>query len=236
MNLNGYILAFDLDGTLVDSAPDIISALNKVLQEQGITPFHLDEARPMIGRGAMELLRRAYRLAGHPLAPEDEAPLLARLLDLYEVDIDTLTRPFEGLVEALDELEAMGARFCICTNKHTRLSVLLIEKLGLTARFGSNRGSDSVEAKKPAAGHLQACIDDMGGDIRKVIMIGDSETDFLTAQNAGVPSILVTFGYSEGPIRELAADAFIDHYRDFVPAVKACINSQNRLATDEAAG
>ncbi|ESQ76835.1 HAD-IA family hydrolase [Asticcacaulis sp. AC402] len=235
MNLDGYILAFDLDGTLVDSAPDIISALNKVLQEQGITPFHLDDARPMIGRGAMELVRKAFRLAGHPLAPEAEAPLLARLLQLYEVDIDTLTRPFEGLVAALDELEAAGARFCVCTNKHTRLSVLLIEKLGLTARFGSNRGADSVEDKKPAAGHLLACIDDMGGDIARVIMIGDSETDFLTAQNAGVPSILVTFGYSERPIRELSATVFIDHYSELVAAVKACANSLNPLATGEVA-
>jgi phosphoglycolate phosphatase len=219
MDLNGYILAFDLDGTLVDSAPDIISALNKVLVEQGITPFHLDEARPMIGRGAMELLRRAYRLAGAPLPPENEAPLLARLLELYEADICTLTKPFEGLMEALDRLEAAGARFCVCTNKHTRLSRLLVEKLGWTHRFATNRGADSVPAKKPDAGHLQACVDDMGGDIRRTIMIGDSETDFLTARNAGVPSILVTFGYSENPIRDLTPDAFIDHYGELPAAV-----------------
>ena len=223
MDLNGYILAFDLDGTLVDSAPDIISALNKVLLEQGITPFHLDEARPMIGRGAMELLRRAFRLAGAPLEPEDEAPYLARMLDLYEQDIDTLTRPFPGLDTALDVLAADGARFCVCTNKHTRLSKLLIEKLGLTARFGTNRGADSVVAKKPAADHLQACIDDMNGDIRKTIMIGDSETDLLTARNAGVPAILTTFGYSEHPIRELTPDVFINHYSELAAAVATCL-------------
>lgn len=223
MDLNGYILAFDLDGTLVDSAPDIIAALNIVLQEQGIIPFHLDEARPMIGRGAMELVRRAFKLAGAPLAPEAEAPLLARLLDLYERDIDTLTRPFEGLDAALDDLAAAGARFCVCTNKHTRLSKLLIEKLGLTWRFGTNRGADSGVPKKPAADHLLACIDDMGGDIAKVIMIGDSETDLLTARNAGVPCILTTFGYSEHPIRELTPNVFIDHYSELSAAVKACV-------------
>lgn len=223
MHLDGYILAFDLDGTLVDSAPDIISALNTVLIEQGITPFHLDQARPMIGRGAMELLRRAYRLAGAPLSPEDEAPLLAQLLELYEADIATLTQPFEGLEAALDELEAAGARFCVCTNKHTRLSKLLIDKLGWTQRFVTNRGADSVPAKKPNAGHLQACIDDMGGDIRRTLMIGDSEIDFLTARNAGVPSILVTFGYNETPIRDLDPDAFIDHYADLPNAVAKVI-------------
>ena len=223
MDLNGYILAFDLDGTLVDSAPDIISALNKVLIEQGITPFHLDEARPMIGRGAMELLRRAFKLAGAPLRPESEASLLARLLELYEIDIDTLTRPFPGLDTALDTLAAAGARFCVCTNKHTRLSKLLIEKLGLTWRFATNRGADSVPAKKPDAGHLQACIDDMAGDITKTIMIGDSETDLLTARNAGVPCILTTFGYSEHPIRQLTPDVFIDHYSELVAAVQSCL-------------
>ncbi|MBW8881782.1 MAG: HAD hydrolase-like protein, partial [Asticcacaulis sp.] len=169
MTLDGYILAFDLDGTLVDSAPDIIAALNQVLQEQGVKPFHLDEARPMIGRGAMELLRRAFRLAGAPLAPENEAPLLARLLEIYETNIDVETKVFDGLDAALDELAAQGARFCICTNKHTRLSKLLIAKLGLTERFETNRGADSVPAKKPAAGHLLACVEDMRGDPAKVI-------------------------------------------------------------------
>ncbi len=219
MDLNGYILAFDLDGTLVDTAPDIIGALNLVLREEGVKPYHLDEARPLIGRGAMELLRRGFALAGHPLSPEQEAPLLDRLLKHYEAHIDAFSRPFEGLIAALDTLEARGARFAVCTNKHTYLSVELLKKLGLFDRFPSIRGADSVPAKKPDAGHLQACIDDMGGDIKKTIMIGDSETDFLTAQNAGVPCILVSFGYSERPIQELDCDVLIDHYDQFIAAV-----------------
>jgi phosphoglycolate phosphatase len=213
MDLTGYILAFDLDGTLVDTAPDIIGALNGVLKEQGVTPFHLDEARPLIGRGAMELLRRAFELAGRPLAPDQEKPLLDRLLEIYEAHIDDLSRPFDGLAAALDELEAAGATFCVCTNKHTYLSVELLKKLKLFDRFGAVRGADSVPAKKPDAGHLKACIDDMKGDLKKTIMIGDSETDFLTAVNAGVPSIIFTFGYSDRPVHELKADALLDHYR-----------------------
>ncbi len=223
MDLTGYILAFDLDGTLVDTAPDIIGALNLVLREEGVTPFHLDEARPLIGRGAMELLRRAFKLAGHPLAPEQEKPLLDRLLVHYEAHIDDFSRPFDGMVAALDALEERGARLAVCTNKHTYLSVELLKKIGLFDRFGSVRGADSVPNKKPDAGHLQACIDDMGGDIRKTIMIGDSETDFLTAKNAGVPSILVSFGYSERPIQELDCDVLIDHYDQLVAAVEKVI-------------
>jgi len=213
MDLTGYILAFDLDGTLVDTAPDIIGALNGVLKEQGVKPFHLDEARPMIGRGAMELLRRAFDLAGHSLAPDQEKPLLDRLLEIYEAHIDDLSRPFDGVAAALDQLEAAGARFAVCTNKPTYLSVLLLKKLGLFDRFGTVRGADSVPAKKPDAGHLRACIDDMGGDLAKTLMIGDSETDFMTAVNAKVPSIIFTFGYSDRPVKDLQADALLDHYR-----------------------
>lgn len=223
MDLTGYILAFDLDGTLVDTAPDIIGALNVVLHEEGVTPYHVDDARPLIGRGALELMRRGFALAGSPLTPEREKPLLDRMLKYYLENIDTYSRPFEGLIEALDALEAMGARFAVCTNKHTYLSVELIKRLGWTERFSSNRGADSVPAKKPDAGHLKACVDDMGGDMTKVIMIGDSETDFLTARNAGVPSILVSFGYSDRPIQEFPCDVLIDHYSDLVAAVEKVI-------------
>ena len=223
MNLDGYILAFDLDGTLVDSAPDIIAALNKVLQEQGIKPYHLDDARPLIGRGAMELLRRAFALAGAPLAADLEKPLLNRLLELYEQHINDHSIVYDGVVAALDELEAAGARFAVCTNKHNYLAVKLIEKIGLSHRFGSIKGADVVPHKKPAAGHLRACIDEMHGDMSKVIMIGDSETDFLTAKAADVPCILFTHGYSERPLAELNADALLDHFRDLPAAVERCI-------------
>ncbi len=223
MDLTGYVLAFDLDGTLVDTAPDIIGALNVILHEEGITPFHLDEARPLIGRGAMELMRRGFSLAGHPLKTEDEAPLLKRMLAEYEAHIDTYSRPFEGMAEALDVLEAAGARFAVCTNKHTYLAVELLKKLKLYDRFGSVRGSDSGPPKKPDAAHLRACVDDMGGDMARCMMIGDSETDLLTARNAGVPAILFSFGYSDRPITELTPDALLDRYRDLPSAVEQLI-------------
>ena len=223
MDLNGYILAFDLDGTLVDTAPDIIDALNKVLAEEGVKPFHLEEARPMIGRGSMELLRRAFGLAGHPMLPEQEKPLLNRLLTLYEAHINDHSIVYDGMVAALDTLEAAGARFAVCTNKPNYLTIKLLETLGLSQRFGSIKGADVVPNKKPAAGHLRACIDEMRGDMAKVIMIGDSETDFLTARAADVPCILFTHGYSERPLAELNADALLDHYRDLPAAVLRCI-------------
>ena len=216
-------LLFDLDGTLVDTAPDIIGALNLVLREEDIKPYHLDDARPLIGRGAMELLRRGFALAGHPLAPAEEAPLLDRMLKHYEAHIDAFSRPFDGMTEALDVLEAAGARLAVCTNKHTYLAVELLKKLGLYARFGSVRGADSGPPKKPDAAHLRACVADMDGDMKKCLMIGDSETDLLTARNAGVPAILFSFGYSEGPVRDLTPDALLDHYRDLPAAVERLV-------------
>jgi len=223
MDLDGYILAFDLDGTLVDSAPDIIGALNTVLQEQGVMPYHLDDARPLIGRGAMELLRRAFALAGAPLAPEQEKPLLARMLVLYERHISDLTRAYPGMETALDALSARGARFCVCTNKHNYLAVELLSRMGLAGRFGAIRGADAVPNKKPSPDHLIAAVSEMGGDMKRVIMIGDSETDHLTARNAHVPSILFTHGYSERPLAGLMPDALLDHFDQLPGAVAKLI-------------
>lgn len=219
MDLGGYILAFDLDGTLVDSAPDIIGALNKVLHEQGVQPYHLDDARPLIGRGAMELLRRAFALAGAPLAPEQEKPLLERMLMLYERHISDLTRAYPGMEAALDALAARGARFCVCTNKHNYLAVELLSRMGLSGRFGAIKGADVVPNKKPSPDHLIAAISEMDGDMRRVIMIGDSETDHMTARNARVPSILFTHGYSERPLAELRPEALLDGFDQLADAI-----------------
>ncbi len=197
--------------------------MNVVLHEEGITPYHLDAARPLIGRGAMELMRRGFALAGHPLAPEQEKPLLDRMLAEYEAHIDVYSRPFEGMADALDVLKAAGARFAVCTNKHTYLAVELLKRLGIYDRFGSVRGSDSGPPKKPDAAHLRACVEDMGGDMSKCLMIGDSETDLLTARNAGVPAILFSFGYSDRPITELTPDVLLDRFADLPAAVERLI-------------
>lgn len=218
-DLNGVILAFDLDGTLVDTAPDIIGALNEILVEDGIVPFALDKARPLIGRGAMALLRRAFELAGHGLNDDQASPMLERFLRSYKQRIDDLSRPYEGLHSALDQLEAKGARFAVCTNKPQHLSDELLERLGLKSRFGAIFGADAVPNKKPDPNHLWACVDAMGGDRSKTMMIGDSETDFTTGRNAGVPVILFTHGYSEAPLGPLKPDALLDHYDQFVDAV-----------------
>lgn len=223
MDLNGYILAFDLDGTLVDSAPDIIGALNKVLQEQGVKPYHLDDARPLIGRGAMELLRRAFALAGAPLAAEQEKPLLERMLVLYERHISDLTRAYPGMEAALDTLSARGARFCVCTNKHNYLAVELLSRMGLSGRFGAIRGADVVPNRKPSPDHVIAAVNAMDGDMKRVIMIGDSETDHATARNARIPSILFTHGYSERPLQDLRPDALLDHFDQLPDAVTRVI-------------
>jgi phosphoglycolate phosphatase len=217
--LNGVTLAFDLDGTLVDTAPDIIGALNQILIEDAITPFALEQARPLIGRGAMALLRRAFDLAGHALDDEQTARMLKRFLDVYAARIDDLSRPYEGLDAALDALQGYGARFCVCTNKPHYLSVALLDRLGLSPRFGAVFGADAVNNKKPDAGHLWACVDAMQADRTKTVMIGDSETDFMTGRNAGVPVILFTHGYSDASLAPLRPEALLDHYDQLVAAV-----------------
>lgn len=217
--LKDYVLAFDLDGTLVDTAPDIIGALNTILIEDGITPFALDKARPMIGKGARELLRKAFLLAGEPLSLKTEGPMLERFLSVYESRISELSRPYDGLIDSLDRLESLGARFCVCTNKPQNLSLLLLEKLGLLTRFGAVFGADAVTQKKPDPAHLWAPVDAMSGNRQKVIMIGDSETDFQTGRNAGVPVILFTHGYSEIDLETLCADALLDHFDGLEAAI-----------------
>jgi phosphoglycolate phosphatase len=221
--LNGYLLAFDLDGTLVDTAPDIVGTLNQILTEENIAPLPYAEARILVGRGALALVKRAFLLAGRELAVSEEAPMLARFLTAYGLRINDESRPYPGLTQALDRLAAMGAIFCVCTNKPQALSELLLDKLGLSSRFITIKGADAVVNKKPDAGHLLACCEAAGISVDKTILIGDSETDFLTARNAGVPSILVSFGYSDPPATSLTPDVLIDHFDQLPDAVLSCL-------------
>lgn len=222
-DLTGYCLAFDLDGTLVETAPDIIGTLNAILSEYEVTPFPYEAARRLVGQGARSLIRRGFAAAGVPLDEAAELPMVGRFLDLYRARIDQESHVFEGLEAVLDQFITAGATLTVCTNKPTDLSVLLLTKLGLIDRFGSVRGADSVEHKKPDARHLLACVEDVGLSLDKTILIGDSETDYQTAQNAGVPCVLVSFGYCDTPVADLKPEALIDHFRDLPTAIAALI-------------
>ena len=216
--LAGATIAFDLDGTLVDSAHDLIGALNVLLEQEGIAPLPLTEARPFIGHGAKWLLERGFTAQGHPI-PGDRMPaLFERFIAHYSEHSADLTRPFPGVVDCLTELKGAGAKLSVCTNKLTSLSVPILERLDLAKFFDSVIGGDLPPAPKPDARHLAMAVATAGGRIDRAVMVGDAATDAGAARAAGVPLVLVSFGYTEVPVAELGPDILIDHYDQLTEA------------------
>ena len=210
--LHGAVVVFDLDGTLIDTAPDLIGTLNWLLAEDGVTAFGLDEARPFIGRGARWLIERGYQAAGVPLEAGQIEPLFERFIARYNDHIADESRPFPGMVPALESLKAGGAKLAICTNKLTRLSVNLLDALELGYLFDAVIGADAAPAAKPDPRHLEGTIAAAGGSKARAVMVGDAAPDAGAARAAGVPLILVTFGYTETPVADLRPDIAIDHF------------------------
>ncbi len=214
-------VVFDLDGTLVDTAPDLINALNFVLDREGLPPVPLQSARNMIGAGARKLIERGLELEGRAAGFEDIARLTGDFIDYYAAHIADMSRPFEGVENALDELEALGYRFAVCTNKLEWLSKRLLDRLGLSARFSAICGADTFGVSKPDPAILQQTIARAGGGLSAAIMVGDAGTDIGVARRAGVPVIGVEFGYTEVPIAELKPDRLINHMRELPAAVQS---------------
>ena len=219
-DLNGATIAFDLDGTLVDTAPDLVGALNTILAQESLPPLPFDDVRLMVGRGARALLERGFAAAGAPLAAERAPALVQRFIDVYLARIADESAPFPGVAEVLTDLKAAGAKLVVCTNKLTNLSVALLDAVALSPFFDAVIGADLAPAVKPDGRHVAAAVAAVGGDVTRAVMIGDSVNDALGARNAGVPGVLVSFGYTEDPVETLGADLVIHSFLD-VP--KACI-------------
>lgn len=203
---------FDLDGTLVDSAPDLAGAMNAVLAAEGRPAVSPDAVRQMVGHGARALIERGMAATGAPAAAADMPRLVEMFLAHYRAHIADGSRAFTGVEAALDALAAQGCLMGVCTNKPEALAIDLLDRLGLLARFGAVLGADSVPARKPDPGHYRATVARLGGDLARSVMVGDSDTDFRTARAAGVPVILVTFGYTPVPAAELGPDALIESF------------------------
>ena len=212
-------VVFDLDGTLVDTAPDLIAALNYVLDREGLPPVPLKSARNMIGAGARKLIERGLELEGRVMSVGDVDRLLRDFIDYYAAHIADASRPFEGLEAALDDLGAQGYRFAVCTNKLEWLSKRLLDELGLSPRFSAICGADTFGVAKPDPVILQQTVARAGGHIGNTIMVGDAGPDVGVARRAGVPVIGVEFGYTDVPIAELKPDRLIGHMRDLPAAV-----------------
>ncbi|MFI4965743.1 MAG: phosphoglycolate phosphatase [Caulobacterales bacterium] len=218
--LRGAVIAFDLDGTLVDTAPDLVGTLNAILAEEGLSPLAMAHARDLIGHGARRLLERGYQAAGAPLPAERMPELFDRFLAHYLAHIADQSRPFPGAVAAVEALRAKGARVALCTNKPTGLANALLAALGIGQLFDAVVGPDAAPAAKPDPRHLQAAVAAAGGSLSRAVMVGDAATDAGAARAAKVPLILVSFGYSETPAAELDPDILIDHF-DQLPAACA---------------
>src|SRR3984893_2918719 len=219
------IVVFDLDGTLVDTAPDLINALNFILDREGLPPVPLDSARNMIGAGARRLIERGLELEGRAASYEDVTRLTGDFIDYYAAHIADASRPFEGLESALDDLSAHGYRFAVCTNKLEWLSKLLLDQLGLSLRFSAICGADTFGISKPDPAILRQTVARAGGEMSSTVMVGDAGPDIGVARRAVVPVIGVTFGYTEVPIAELKPDLLIHHMKELPAAVANLISS-----------
>jgi phosphoglycolate phosphatase len=215
------IIVFDLDGTLVDTAPDLINALNFVLDREGLPPVPLHSARHMIGAGARRLIERGLELEGRAASLEDLTKLTRDFIDHYAAHIADFSRPFEGVEDTLDDLAALGYRFAVCTNKLEWLSKLLLDQLKLTSRFAAICGADTFGVSKPDPAILRQTVARAGGQLSTAIMIGDAGPDIGVARRAGIPVIAVTFGYTEIPIADLKPDRLIHHMKELPAAVQS---------------
>ncbi len=202
------LAVFDLDGTLVDSAPDLRAALNRLMGTRGLAPFALPEVIALVGDGARALVERALAARG---AAFDAAALDAFLAD-YTAHAAVETRPFPGIPAALDALEAAGWRLALCTNKPEAAARELLAALGLAHRFAALGGGDSFPTRKPDPGHLLATLRAAGGKPEDAVMIGDHHNDIAAAAGAGVPAVFAGYGYGPramaggAPVAESAAD------------------------------
>jgi phosphoglycolate phosphatase len=219
-------VVFDLDGTLVDTAPDLINALNFVLDREGLPPVPLHSARNMIGAGARRLIERGLEVEGRVATPADITRLTGDFIDYYAAHIADGSRPFEGLEDALDDLAARGYQFAVCTNKLEWLSKRLLDQLGLSPRFAAICGADTFGVSKPDPVILQQTVARAGGQMASTVMVGDAGPDVGVARRAGVPVVCVEFGYTDVPVADLKPDLLIGHMRDLAAAVESLMARQ----------
>ncbi len=216
---------FDLDGTLVDTAPDLWRATNHVLTGAGRREVTLEQVRAFVGHGARKLIARGFEATGSPLRSEDIEPLYEKFVAYYGANIAMGSAPFPGCAALLDRLKAHGVLLGICTNKLEKLSVRLIEALGLTGYFTAIVGPDTIGIAKPDPAPYREALRRMGAESARSLLVGDSETDVLTARAAGVPVIGVTFGYTSEPIGSFKPDALVNHFSEAYEPIEALLDS-----------
>lgn len=217
--MHGWTLVFDLDGTLVDTAPDLAAATNHVLARAGLAPISETEILPFVGHGAMKMIEQALAAHGRRAGPLELKEHFDRFIAHYRANIAVSSRPYPGIVAALTSFQRQGVTLAVCTNKMEAHARALLDALDMSKHFAALTGGDSLGVFKPNPKHLTGTIELAQGSADRAIMIGDSETDIRTAQAAGIPVIAVNFGYSAEPVGTFAPDAVIGHYDELPGAV-----------------
>ncbi|WP_288431621.1 HAD family hydrolase [uncultured Agrobacterium sp.] len=224
------LVIFDLDGTLIDTAPDLIDSLNYTIATADLEPVTFNDLTHLVGQGARVMIKRAFALRNRELPEAEIEPLYERFIAHYIEHMPGESTPYPGLTEALDRLDATGFTLAVCTNKTTVLAIPLLEKLGLKNRFKAITCGDTFEWRKPDGRHILGTIEKAGGDANRSVMVGDSVNDILAAKNANVPSIGVTFGYTDVPMAELEPSVVIDSFDALDAALVERLLAQRAVA------
>lgn len=217
--MSKFLLLFDLDGTLVDSLPDLTNALNEVLRERGYAPLVPGEVKPMIGDGMPMLLQRGFAARGADAA--EAAAMRPRFIEVYEANATNLSRPYPGVPETLAALRARGYATAVATNKLHHATAEVLRGMGLAELFDGYAGGDRFAVHKPDPGHLLGLVETLGGDPKRTAMIGDSENDALSARAAPMPLILMRYGYARIDPAQLGADRVLDRFDELPEALAA---------------
>ncbi|PHP66572.1 phosphoglycolate phosphatase [Zhengella mangrovi] len=213
------VIVFDLDGTLVDTAPDLLDALDHAIATAGLPPVDQAAMRAYAGHGGRAMIERAFAQNRKPLPEAERERLLAVFLDHYTGRMPGRSLPFPGALDAMRRFEDAGFALAICTNKYERLARQLLEGLGLAHRFAAIAGADTFAFRKPDPRHLTETIRRAAGDRATGLMIGDTNTDIATAKAAGLPVVAVEFGYSSEPLASLAPSIIIEHFDELTPVL-----------------
>jgi len=231
------VVGFDLDGTLLDTSPELTASVNHALAVAGLAPLTREEVKPMVGLGAKHMLQVGLERAGN-IDPEALRTYLPVMLEHYGEHLGDDSPAYPGLLAAMDRLDAMGVKMAVVTNKYERFAVTLLGAVGLDHRFTTIIGGDTMGKgkSKPDRAPIDEMIRRSGGTpgTTPAAFIGDSIYDVMAAHNAGLPAIAVRFGFLHQPVEELGADAIIDHYDDLIPTL-AALGNRPALSRDDRA-
>lgn len=216
-------LVFDLDGTLVDSLPDLAAATNHALSGLSLPAIPTETLRTTVGFGARRMIVEGLNLSGLTLPEAEIDRLLARFLAYYEPNIARLSRPYEGVVTALEGFREAGARLAVCTNKRLSLAERLLQELSLDGLFAAVAGRDSFPVSKPHPDHIRGAVRMAGGNLARAVMVGDTSIDIAAARAAAIPVVGCDFGYSDAPIETLKPDIVISHYSELDAAIRGLL-------------